>query len=349
MDSYERILGCLLGTAIGDAAGLRREGLSRRRALRIYGDSISPQLIAGRGFCSDDTELTVMTGRALALHRRDLDQFERSLAGQLRSWILTAPAGVGLATLRASLRLVMGISPAKSGVYSAGNGPAVRAALLGVCSDSFEESRELVLRSTRITHTGPKAFEGALLISEAARFACSEEGESLHELLSAMIDRIEGQELRRSLIAAQAALRSGASPQEFCASQGWEEGVSGYVNHTVPAAIYCWAATPDDFRRSVTCAVLLGGDTDSVAAITGAIAGTRGGCRAIPTEWKAMLAEWPRTTAWLERLAEALDQSRSNGTVREPPPMHWLATLPRNALFAMVVLSLGFRRLLPPY
>jgi ADP-ribosylglycohydrolase len=349
MDSYERILGCLLGTAIGDAAGLRREGLSRRRALRIYGDSVSPQLIAGCGFCSDDTELTVMTGRALALHRRDFDQFERALAGQLRRWIFTAPAGVGLATLRASLKLGMGISPQKSGVFSAGNGPAVRAALLGVCSDSFEESRELVLRSTKITHTDPKAYEGALLISEAARFACSEEAGSPTVLLNAMIDRIEGEELRRSMVAAQAALSNRISPREFCVSQGWEEGVSGYVNHTVPAAVYCWAASPDDFQRSVISAVLLGGDTDSVAAITGAIAGARGGVRAIPTEWKAKLAEWPRTTAWLERLAASLDQSRNNGTVMEPPPMHWLATLPRNALFAIVVLSLGFRRLLPPY
>jgi ADP-ribosyl-[dinitrogen reductase] hydrolase len=349
MSSYERILGCLLGTAIGDAAGLRREGLSRRRALRLYGESVAPQLIAGLGFCSDDTELTVMVASALALHQNDLNRFERALAGHLRRWILTAPAGVGLATLRASLKLVIGFSPAKSGVFSAGNGPAVRAALLGVCSDSFEASRELVLRSTRITHTDPKACEGSLLIAEAARFAVGGEAGSPLGLLNAMIDRIEGEELRRSLVAAHAALQAGASPQEFCASQGWNDGVSGYVNQTVPAAFYCWAASPDDFQRCVTNAVLLGGDTDSVAAITGAIAGVRVGVRGIPAEWRAMLAEWPRSTVRMEQLAETLAQNLGDGPPKAPPAMHWLATLPRNALFAVIVLSLGLRRLLPPY
>ena len=64
MDAYSHILGCLLGTAVGDAAGLRREGLSKRRAQRMYGQRpIRPDLLFGRGLCSDDTEHTVMVGR----------------------------------------------------------------------------------------------------------------------------------------------------------------------------------------------------------------------------------------------------------------------------------------------
>jgi ADP-ribosylglycohydrolase len=55
MGRFHHILGCLLGTAVG----LRREGLSRRRAVRMYGGSpLSPTLFLGRGFWSDDTEHT---------------------------------------------------------------------------------------------------------------------------------------------------------------------------------------------------------------------------------------------------------------------------------------------------
>jgi hypothetical protein len=72
--------------------------------------------------------------------------------------MLLLPAGVGLATLRACLRLVVGVPPARSGVFSAGNGPAMRAAIIGVClGHTRERLRAHVRIATRITHTDPKA------------------------------------------------------------------------------------------------------------------------------------------------------------------------------------------------
>src|SRR4029079_1298112 len=135
MNLYQHILGCLLGTAVGDAVGLRREGLSRARALRMYGGPpLMPALVWGRGFCSDDTEHTLMVARALALSAGNPEHFEAFLAADLKRWLLTLPAGVGLATLRACLKLLIGFAPRHSGVFSAGNGPAMRSALTGVCA-----------------------------------------------------------------------------------------------------------------------------------------------------------------------------------------------------------------------
>ncbi len=55
MDRYPHILGCLLGTALGDAVGLRREGLSPQRAARMFGARpLAPDLIFGWGWCSDE-------------------------------------------------------------------------------------------------------------------------------------------------------------------------------------------------------------------------------------------------------------------------------------------------------
>ncbi len=94
---------------------------------------------------------------------------------------------------------------------------------------------------------------------------------------------------------------------------------------------------------------MLGGDTDSVAAIAGAISGANLGSDKLPKEWLDGLAEWPRNKKWMQQLAQALSQPPVENQQLAPPKMHWMVTIPRNIAFATVVLGIGFRRLLPPY
>jgi ADP-ribosyl-[dinitrogen reductase] hydrolase len=349
MALYEQILGCLLGTAIGDAVGLRREGLSRARAVRLYGSTLMPNLIFGLGYCSDDTEHSLMIARALSLCGGDVGQFETIFAAELKRWILTVPAGTGFATLRACLKLLAGFGPTRSGIFSAGNGPAMRSAIIGIYAKDEDQLTKLVRASTRLTHTDPKAEEGARLVARAARLRITIAKQEPIDFLRAAASSVVGGELQDSLGAAAQALEAGKSCEEFADSRGWTRGVSGYVNQTVPAALYCWAYSPSDFQQSVEHAVLLGGDTDSVAAITGAISGANLGYRAIPSAWVERLAEWPRTVKWIEELSRALADAVERGVCTKAPPMHWLATIPRNLVFAIVVIGLGIRRLLPPY
>lgn len=350
MTRYTHILGCLLGTALGDAVGLKREGLSRCRAMKMYGGSpLKPNFFLGRGFCSDDTEHTQLVGRSLVISAGDTGKFERELSRQLKRWFLALPAGIGLATLRSCIKLLIGFNPSRSGVFSAGNGPAMRSALIGVWAESDTTVRELVSRCTRITHTDPKAEEGALVVARAARLTVTGSNLDPIEFLKEMIKEIEGDELRGTLVAAVEGLASRMSPSEFAESQGWSSGVSGYVNQTVPAALYCWAYSPHDIRQCIEHVVLLGGDTDSVAAIAGAICGANLGSDKLPQDWLDCLTEWPRTKSWMQKLAESLCETTEGSKQRQPPAMHWLATLPRNLVFAAIVLGIGFRRLLPPY
>ena len=350
MDRYQHYLGCLLGTALADAVGLRREGLSPRRAVRLFGEGpLEPNLLLGRGLCSDDTEHTQMVGRALVLSQGDPARFRRHLARQLRCWLLTVPAGIGLATLRSCCKLLVGCPPTHSGVFSAGNGPAMRSALLGLYADNDQQLRDLVRDCTRITHTDPKAEQGALLVAQAAGLARHQPDASPVDFLRQTATELTGSELGDRLQQACQALEQGLSPADFASGQGWAKGVGGYVNHTVPAALYCWASSPHDFRQCIEHAVRLGGDTDSVAAIAGAICGAHVGRKGLPEVWVNRLAEWPRTVSWTEQLATALADSTRLDRTTKPPSMHWMATLPRNALFATIVLGLGFRRLLPPY
>jgi ADP-ribosylglycohydrolase len=312
------------------------------------GPPLRPNLLFGRGFCSDDTEHTQIVGRALALCRGDRGRFERELCRQLKRWLLTLPAGVGWGTLRACIKLICGFGPKRSGVFSAGNGPAMRSALIGVCAESPSQLRELVRSCSRVTHTDSRAEEGAYVVARAAGLTAR--GLDIHpsRFLNEVVSEIEGDELRCCISASIAALSAGDTPRAFAESQGWRSGVSGYVNQTVPAALYCWANSPTDFRQCVENAVLLGGDTDSVGAIAGAICGANLGSDELPMDWIDRLSEWPRGVDWMRQVARALANS-SAGRSDALPKMYWLATIPRNLVFATVVFGLGFRRLLPPF
>jgi ADP-ribosyl-[dinitrogen reductase] hydrolase len=165
----QSILGCLLGTAVSDALGLPYEGLNPRRAARIFGSPDRHHFFFGRGMVSDDTEHACFTAKALIASRIDPVGFERSLARSLRWWLASIPAGVGKATAMAIFKMWVGFGPDKSGVFSAGNGPAMRSPLLGVVfADNSELMKDYVKRSTRLTHSDPKAYWGALCAAMAA-------------------------------------------------------------------------------------------------------------------------------------------------------------------------------------
>jgi ADP-ribosylglycohydrolase len=351
-ERIDRIAGAILGTAVGDALGLPREGLSRRRARRLFGDApLHHRWLLGRGMVSDDTEHTCMTAQALLRAPHDADAFARSLAWRLRLWLLGAPAGTGWATLRSVIRLWLGWSPATSGVWSAGNGPAMRAAVLGIClAHDADRLRRYIRASTRLTHRDPRAERGALLVALAAHHGATHGPAGvradlfLPAALAAMPDR--DPELDALLGKLTDHLQCGASAVEFADALGLAHGVSGYIYHSVPVALYCWLRHPGDFRRALEEIIELGGDTDSTGAIVGGIAGATVGAADVPAEWFDRLLEWPRSVAWMRRLAERLAQPDA---AAGPLPLFWPGLLPRNALFLAVVLVHVLRRMLPPY
>jgi ADP-ribosylglycohydrolase len=130
-DLQEAFAGALLGTAVGDALGLPAEGMSRQRIQRRWHSQWRHRFLFGRGMVSDDTEHTLFVAQALLAHPNDPAAFQRCLAWKLRLWLLGLPAGIGFVTLRAILKLWLGFPPTRSGVHSAGNGPAMRSGIIG--------------------------------------------------------------------------------------------------------------------------------------------------------------------------------------------------------------------------
>jgi ADP-ribosylglycohydrolase len=295
---------------------------------------------------SDDTEHTVMVAQSLVEHPADVAAFQRKLARRLRWWLLRLPAGVGLATARACLKLWLGFPPSRSGVHSAGNGPAMRSAVIGVFFARDARRRtEFVRASTRLTHTDPRAEVAAQAVAVAAAHAVqpTESQDALFTELAGLSDDDEWQSILREM---QFALRDQRTVAEFASLRGLTRGVTGYAYHAVPVALYGWLRHGGDFEATLTAVLSCGGDTDTVGAITGAPVGAGGGAATIPARWLDGIRDWPCNVAFLRQLAGQL-QDAGNGEGRRSLGLSWAALLLRNAFFLVVVLVHGFGRLLP--
>lgn len=351
--SSDALVGCILGTAVGDALGLACEGLSARRQRRWFPNGVGYHVLPGKGLCSDDTEHSCMMAQSILVSAGDDRAFGRDFAWRLRWWLLGLPAGIGLATLRAILKLWLFLPRRWQGVHSAGNGPAMRSAILGVCfADDEARLKRFVRTSTRLTHTDPRAECGALAIALAAR--CSMRGKAFESFL-ADLERLTahlgpaGSELVDLVLRVHDSVKKGEATDEFAKTFGRAAGVSGYMYHSVPAVLHAWQSCPRDFSRAMATIIRCGGDTDTTAAMLGAIIGAGVGKPGIPGEWLDDLVEWPRSVSWMEALARKTANAARQTEAAGAHPLSIAGLLLRNAGFFVLVFVHGFRRLLPPY
>lgn len=345
------VTGSLLGTAAGDALGLAYEGLSPRRAVRLFGQPDRYRLLPRRGMVSDDTEHACLVLQALIGSGGNEEKFIRLLARGLRLWFISLPAGIGMATAKASLKLLVGIPPHRSGVFSAGNGPCMRSPILGATIDDTDQLRRFVRASTRLTHTDPKAEYGAWIVALAARFARMHDRPDPREFATwvhAQLTESDAAEAVALVDATVASVMAGEQTTSFAQSRFGQRGVSGYIYQTLPVVLHAWLSHPRDLSEALRQTILCGGDADTTAAIVGGIVGAAVGREGIPAEWLETLTDWPRTVTWMEELVATLDATNLQTPIK-PPRLPVYGVVPRNLFFLVVVLAHGFRRLLPPY
>jgi ADP-ribosyl-[dinitrogen reductase] hydrolase len=327
------------------------EGLSSQRAQRLLGPPTQQRLCRGYGLVSDDTDHALLTAMAYGTSLRngvaDVAAFERHLAWQLRFWLLSLPPGVGLATLRACVRLCLGIPPQYSGVVSAGNGPAMRAVVLGVLCSDLDELKALIHSASHITHRDERAEHGALAIAVLAH--CFAQGIADGHELDVVLQHLDkNSELSKNLRLLQPGLDEHQEVEQAMATLGLRHGVSGYINHTVPVVMYTALRYRDDFSQAVQKMIACGGDTDTTAALVGGLLGVRVGVEAIPEAWRTKMWLWPYSWDGIALLAQRLGNPLEPGPLRVPQPPLMLRLI-HNLLALVVVLYHGFRRLLPPY
>ncbi|MEZ6123015.1 MAG: ADP-ribosylglycohydrolase family protein [Planctomycetaceae bacterium] len=351
MDQTESIIGSLLGTSVGDALGLPYEGLTPQRAKRILGPPDRCRLVFGRGMFSDDTEHTCMVAQSLIKSGFREDEFQADFARRLKWWLAGCPAGVGFATLRSILKLWLGWPPGRSGVDSAGNGPAMRAPLFGAVLDDPPDILDFVRLSTVVTHQDPRAFHGAATVALAALAARTQYNSEPHQFPSWVRSLLgpEAEELHDLLDEVAESVAGCETTRDFAERKGMSRGISGYVLQTVPIAIHAWLSHRNSFRSTVMSVIECGGDADTTAAIVGGITGAAVGTAGIPPSWILQICDRPRSVEWIRtlgrQLAECVQDPKHHP--QQPVTIPAVPLLCRNVLFAIIVIGHGFRRIFP--
>jgi ADP-ribosylglycohydrolase len=315
----DRIRGCLLGGAVGDALGAPIEFDSLREIRARFGAEglLEPTPAFGRvGAITDDTQMTLFTAEGLILAARDPAFSGRS--GMVRSvhraylrwlrtqgehsthptfersdegWLLGVealhsrrdPGNTCLSALRAP-RMGSGEQPLN---HSKGCGGVMRIApvgLAGAVGDPFAVGCEIAA----ITHGHPSGFLAAgfqaLAIREAAagtplRAACREAMEELRRHPS----HEECATAVERALSLSAEKRGEASPEDVeSLGGGW------VAEEALAIGVFCALAAPD-FESALRLAVNHGGDSDSTGAIAGNLLGASLGEAAIPVRWLDVL------------------------------------------------------------
>ncbi len=342
MASYDRIAGTLLGTALGDALGLPAEGMSAPAITRRFGRVDRFHLLGSIGFVSDDTEQSALLAQCLARHPDDLDRCVRAFRRSLLGWFCRLPWGIGWATVRACVRIGLGLD--RSGVVSAGNGAAMRSAIVGAFFDDQPRDREQFARAlAEVTHRDPRAVQGALYVAELAAECARSPPDTRPEVCQRQARRcVTVAPLGEAIDRARDLAESGASTQDAAVACG----TSGFVLHSVPLATFGFLRFGSDPLLALTELISAGGDTDSTAAILGAWLGALHGAAALPAALIDRIHDGPFGPTHLRALADCLVKVR-DGASAPVPRYSATAALARNLLLYPVILGHGLRRLFP--
>ena len=295
-----KFLGSLIGTAVGDAVGAGFEG---RRVLEpeVVGD-----IVARRELLTYTDDTHMMIGVAESLVQREGFDGEHMARVFIRNYDCEPWRGYGPGP-PSVFRMIRAGEPwdkAAENLYhggSYGNGSAMRIAPIGVFyHDDLSMLKEVAYRSSRITHSHELGKEGAALQAYAVALAVNLEPAKPFDargFLAELYEFVQNEVYKRKLAKAGALLGE-ADKAAVAADIG--NGIEAF--NSVPTAIYSFLSHHHSFEEAILFAVSLGGDTDTIAAMTGAIAGAYLDVDAVPDKWRSKL----ENRAYIQELAEVL-------------------------------------------
>ena len=305
----------ILGHAIGDALGVPVEFCERAELdenpvfdMEGFGTYQVPA-----GAWSDDTSMSLAALDSLADGKVDLTEIMSNFA----SWILHnefTPTGkafdVGGTCLNAILDFAAdpSLSPTEyggKGERSNGNGSLMRIhpfVLYAYLSKmSAEDCIDLVHSASAVTHAHERSKIGCGIYAFA---------------LLALLDSPSKLSLLRGLAYAKEYYKNSAEldcykrifQKDFESTPRKKIKSSGYVVDTLEAAVWCLLST-SDYESAVLKAVNLGNDTDTVAAVTGGLAGALYGYDSIPQKWLDSLLRRDYIEALCDKLSFAVGEN----------------------------------------
>lgn len=307
-DKPDRFRGCLLGLAVGDALGAPFEGMGAYDIYHGFGPvrGIVAKPPVDVLTYTDDTQMMIAVAEVLARNGRiDGDAL---MAAFVENFDPGRGYGQGARRVIEAARdggdwreLARTLFPGGS----LGNGAAMRVAPVGLL---FRNDLDRVWReaeqSALPTHQHPVGIEGAQLVALAVALAATADHFDRAAFFGELLARARTDEFRHQLAAA-ARLGTADPLNAF--------GSSIRADRSVVTAIACFAASPSSFKDVITHAITLGDDTDTVAAMAGAISGAYLGAAAIPAHLPTLLEDGPKGRTYIGTLADQLLAAAGGG------------------------------------
>ncbi len=314
----DRFLGCLAGLSAGDSIGYVTEFLRLPEIRRRFGplgivDLPDPALV------SDDSQMTWALAEALldANGSDDPEVVMPHIARRFAEWS-TSPENTrapGATCMAACASLRSGTSWKSSGVRnSKGCGAAMRVAGVGLVYSDRAALRRIARGSAAVTHGHEAALAAAHAAALAVRLLLEDclPDDLLQEITVATAgDSVEWAGMLERIPLALAVTRSGvAGPEDVqqCGGERWRLGEGWTADEAVASALYSFllaAEREQGFRHVVRYSANTAGDSDSLAAIAGSLAGAAWGMagdRGVPAEWAARLEHSAYVTDLARRL-----------------------------------------------
>lgn len=296
----DRARGVLLGLACGDALGRPVEFATASDITAEYG-RLTEMVGQGTwnqpaGTITDDTEQALCIARSL-VNRGEFDPAD--IADRFVSWYQSEPFDIGVMTRRALSKLESGLAWDEAGQQvwetspegqNAGNGSVMRCPPLAIpYAHDQAQLVEVSRQSSQITHADPRCTNGCAILNLTVAGLLSDTASPLQDALETVEASAPDE-----LVAALTPIAQGNTPDAL--------ETSGYVVHTLQTALHDGLQC-DSPEAAIVTAVNRGGDTDTIGAVTGAVAGARFGASAIPDRWIEALADPAELRSVADQLA----------------------------------------------
>ena len=297
----DRFAGCLLGLAVGDALGAHFEAQPAEFIARRYPtvEALFERPPEGRYCYTDDTQMAIGVAETLvACGCIDEAEICRRFAA---NYIPSRGYGRGARVVLDAMAEGSDHKYWAENLFpggSHGNGAAMRVAPVGLM---FRHDRSRLWDEARLsalpTHVHPLGVEGAQLLALAVGLASLAESLHREDFFAALAERCPSPEY-------SGPLRRAAQVQEPRDLGLFGNGIA--AADSAVTAIACFGLTPQSYEQTIGNAILLGGDTDTIAAMAGAISGAYLGREAIPAWLLDRLEDGYQGRSYLESLAAQL-------------------------------------------
>ncbi len=297
-----KYLGGMVGSALGDAIGELAFRYHRK-------DELCAQLDRLKEFrYTDDSAMSIGLAESIlgkgCLDQQDVGEtFKNNFHKEPWRGYASGPPTIFSMVEQLGITYAEAAGTLFGGTGSLGNGAAMRVVPVGLFFHNSSDLYQMARMSAVVTHAHPVGIDGAAVQADAIALAVKldqREAFPREVFIDTLIGFASTPEMKKKMVLVQELINANATPS-FAAEQ---LGRSVAVHESLPFALFSFLRHPKSFEDCLFCAILHGGDRDTLGAMACAISGAYVGIKAIPESWREKL----ENRSYIEDLAVRLSE-----------------------------------------